>query len=198
MASVQPLPSTMIRLIVRLEASDINPSSFAALPKTMYRAGTSYCRIDEQPDAASGIHGSIIVNLPDIWMVNHLDHTARHQDPGEGFVFNMPMFVDADPKSASAAMLKPLEFGMELQYFKAKEAKTAPGPDIKGLATLAYTFVFGDTSLSMLTSGLPERPVVVGRKQGATRETYWYSSYDEVPFDPALFAKPAGKIEEVK
>src|SRR5260370_32539241 len=87
-------PETMTKLVVRLESPDIPSTSFAAQPKTMYRAGTRYCRIEEWPDIANNIHGLIVINEPDVWLVNRLDKTARHQvDPGPTFNCPMPIFV---------------------------------------------------------------------------------------------------------
>jgi hypothetical protein len=44
-----------------------------------------------------------------------------------------------------------------------------------------------------------ERPKNLWPSQGSTskRDIYWYGTYEEVPFDAKLFAKPEGiKIEE--
>lgn len=52
----------------------------------------------------------------------------------------------------------------------------------------------------MLTISSPrERPLAVGRAVGDKGEVFIYSAYEEVPFDPKLFAKPDGaKISEAK
>ena len=62
----------MTKLIVRLESPEVPGQSFAAKPKTLYRAGTGYCRTEELPDPEHGIHGLMIINEPDVWMVNRL------------------------------------------------------------------------------------------------------------------------------
>ena len=46
--------------------------SFATKPKTMYRAGNGHCRTEESPDIEQGLHGLMIVNEPDVWMLNLL------------------------------------------------------------------------------------------------------------------------------
>src|SRR5947209_3367332 len=80
--SNQTSPRTMTKLVVRLESPDVPKTSFPALPKTMYRAGSRYCRIEELPDSEHGIHGLVVINEPDIWLANRLDKTAQHQvDP---------------------------------------------------------------------------------------------------------------------
>jgi hypothetical protein len=199
--SGQSSPEKMTKLVVRLQRPDVPESSFAAQPKTMYRAGSRYCRIEELPDPEHGIHGLAVINEPDFWMVNRLDKTARHGvDRGPTFNCSLPMFVDdKDAKSAADTSnpLKGLEFGLELAYFKGKGAASAPGPALRGKATNAYTVKIGDSQLLLFTNGTPERPVAVVRERKTMREVFWYESYDEVAFDAKLFAKPEGvKIED--
>jgi hypothetical protein len=71
-------PATMTKLMVKLESPEIPKDSFAAEAKRMYRAGSRYCRIEENPDLEHGIHGLLIMNEPDVWMINRLAKTARH------------------------------------------------------------------------------------------------------------------------
>ena len=66
----------MTMLTVKLESPEVPKESFAAQAKRMYRAGSRYCRIEENPDLEHGIHGLVIINEPDTWMVNLLDKTG--------------------------------------------------------------------------------------------------------------------------
>src|ERR1700730_2128721 len=92
-------PEIMTKLAVRLESADIPAESFAAKPKVMYRAGTGYCRTEELPDPEHGIHGLMILNEPDAWMVNLLTKTAQHfVDPGPTFHCRMPIFQGDEVK----------------------------------------------------------------------------------------------------
>jgi hypothetical protein len=43
-------PSQMIHAIVQMSGTDFSAESFAAKPKTFWRASKQYCRIDEEPD----------------------------------------------------------------------------------------------------------------------------------------------------
>ena len=91
------------------------------------------------------------------------------------------------------------QFGRELAYFKEKGATSRPGPTLQDKATTAYMVEIGDSQFLLFTSGTPERPVAVTRQHGSKRDVYWYGTYEEVPFDAKLFAKPEGvKIEDVK
>ena len=197
----QPAPSTMTKLVVRFQSPDVPKTSFAAQPKTMYRAGSRYCRIEEMPDAEHGIHGLIVINEPDIWMANRLNMSVRHQvDPGPTFNCRMPIFVDENGQSAADTSnpLTELEFGRELAYFEAKGAESSPGPALQGKPTKAYTLKIAESQLFLFTSSTLERPAAIARQRGTKREVYWYGSYEELPFDAKLFAKPEGKIEEIK
>jgi hypothetical protein len=92
-----------------------------------------------------------------------------------------------------------LEFGQELGYFKRKGATPKEGPVLRDKPTTVYVVVIGDSQLSLFTTGTPERPWATARKRGNVNETFWYGDYQQLPFDPKLFAKPDGvKIEEVK
>jgi hypothetical protein len=198
-----PVPVTMTKVVVHFESPDVPAVSFAAQPRTMYRAGTRYCRIEELPDTEHGIHGLVVVSEPDEWLINLLPKTARHLvDPGPTFNCRLPVFVSGeDIKSAvdTRSQLIGLEFGREPAYFEGKGATSEPGPTLQGRTTTAYAVGIGDTQLLLFTSGKPEKPVVVVRQRGSKREVYWYGTYEEVPFDPQLFVKPEGvKIEDAK
>ena len=198
----QQPPETMTKLAVRLQSPDVPGQSFAAKPKVIYRAGSGYCRTEELPDPEQGIHGLMIINEPDIWMVNLLTKTAQHYvDPGPTFNCRMPMFQGEKIKSAADTKnpILELEFGHEIAYFKDKGAAPMQGPVLRDKPTIAYAWDVGDSLLLLFTTGTPERPWAVVRQHGETRETFWYGTYEQLTFDPKLFAKPGDvKIEEVK
>ena len=198
----QSSPKTMTKLIVRFESPDAPPFSFPALPKTMYRAGTRYCRIEELPDPEHGIHGLIVINEPDIWLANRQNKTVRHQtDPGPTFNCRLPMFIEHEAQQSALNTGNPLEgleFGRELAFFKGKAAATSPGPPLQGKATQAYTLQIGASQLFLFTRGIPEKAVAVVKESASKREVYWYLVYEELPFDTALFSEPEGRMEEIR
>jgi len=199
----EDVPATMTRLMVKVESPDIAKDSFAAQAKRILRAGSGYCRIEENPDLANGIHGLLITNEPDSWMINRLDKTARHfVDQGPTFNCRLPIFGNSDEiKSAKDANrpLMRLEFGREFEFFKEKSGPPHPGPVMQGKETKVYSADWEGWHLFLFTSGQPEIPVAVVRKNEKTRDIIWYGEYLELPFDPQLFAKPNDvKIEEVR
>lgn len=134
-------------------------------PKRIYRAGTRYCRTEENPDIQNGIHGLMIINEPDVWMVNRLDKSARHIiDTGPTYNCRMPMFINGaeDMKKTLAE----LEFGRELDFFRPKSPTPNPGPVLLGKAydgaqrnnwRLTAISVYGDGIGSPCLSGPKDR-----------------------------------------
>lgn len=198
----QQSPETMVKLAVSLQSPGIPEESFAAKPKTMYRAGNGYCRTEELPDPEHGIQGLMILNEPDAWMVNRITKTARHfVDPGPTFNCHLPIFRGEQLKSATDMKdpILELEFGQELDYFKGKGVTPREGQVLREKPTTVYAVDVGDSQLFLFTTGTPERPWAVARQHGNVREIFWYASYEQLPFDPKLFAKPVDvKIEEAK
>lgn len=191
----QDAPKTMTKMEVVLQGPKIPAASFAAKPKVMYRAGVRYCRVEEADDTENGIHGLLVVNEPDAWMINLTNKTARHiLDLGPTFNCHLPIFTDDPDKEASS-----LEFGLEIEFFEKNGASPHPGLVLQGKQTTQYQIQTGNSKLALFTYGKPERPLAVGCVRGDDGVIYWYSGYGEVPFDAKLFAKPEGvKIEDSK
>src|SRR5215813_14036174 len=85
-------PEKMVRIVTRDATPGIDPQSFPALPKTLYRLGNGRGRVEEMPDPARSVHGLIVVNEPDGWIVNLHDKTGRHLvDPGSSLIFRAPI-----------------------------------------------------------------------------------------------------------
>ncbi len=195
MIFAQEAPKTMTKIAVQPQGPDIPAGSFAAKPKIMYRAGNRYCRVEEEEDTENHIHGLLITNEPDAWMVNLMTKTARHVvDPGPTFNCHMPLFGDDPDREVRA-----LEFGLEMEFFSSKGAMPREGSVLQGKQTTQYQLEIGGSKLGLFTYGSPERPLAVGRVRGEKGEIYWYSGFGEVPYDAKLFAKPEGvKIEDAK
>jgi hypothetical protein len=116
-------PKKMTKIEVVLQSPDAPAGSFAAKPKMFYRAGNRYCRVEEAPDPDQGIHGLMIINEPDWWMVNLFSKTARHGvDPGPTFNCRQVIFANGTPQSLDdeSKQIMQLEFGRELEFFKGR------------------------------------------------------------------------------
>lgn len=198
----QQPPKTMTKMVVQLQASDIAPGSFATRPKTIYRAGTRYCRVEEQPDPEHGIHELMIINEPDAWMINLDNKTAKHiVDSGPTTNCRLPIFASSlsDVPADEAKQIAGLEFGFEREFFRNNGAKPTRGPELQGQQTTAYSLQFGDISLALFTYGTPDRPLALAWTRGDKHDIFWYSGYGQVDFDPSLFARPDHvKIEQMR
>jgi hypothetical protein len=193
-----PAPTKMTHLIVQMAGTDIPKDSFPAKPKIMWRASNRYCRVDEEPDPVQKIHGRMIVNEPDAWMVNLFDNTARHVvDSGPSFNCRLPIFAfDAEILKTK---LGQLEFGSELEFFRSNGAKQVEGPKLSFEANY-YELALDGSILKLVERADIHAPIRVGLIRGDKYYMVTYSLWDDqVPFKADLFAKPAGmKIEEAK
>jgi len=192
----QDAPKTMSKITVLLDGSEVPQNSFVRKPKTMYRAGSTYCRAEEVLDPENNIQGLLIVNEPNAWMVNLATKTAQHVvDPGPTFHCHLPIFSGPVPNTQDEVDYAKvgLEFGYELEYFKKMGAvRQAPGPILQKQQTVAYFLDIGKTRFALFTYGPNEFPLLVAHTVGDKGEMFWYSSYGQVAFDPKLFAKPEG------
>lgn len=196
--SADDTPTKMTHVVVRMNGSDIPADSFAAKPKVYWRAGSRYCRVDEEPDPERGIHGRTVINEPDAWLVNLADHTAKHiLDRGPTFNCRLPVFA-SDPETTKGK-LGELQFGRELEFFRSNGAEQIQGPHLEFKANY-YELVIGDAVLRLVERADIHAPVLIGLIRGdKTTEVRYLLWDDQVPFKADLFAAPTDvKIQEVK
>jgi hypothetical protein len=198
----QQAPKTMTKMVVQLQSPDVPADSFAAEPKIMIRAGSQFCRTEEEPDPEHGIRGVLIVNEPDAWMVNLETKSAQHMvDPGPTFNCRMPIFTArlSELPEEEAKQISALEFGYELEFFKSQGATPHPGGVLQTKQTTAYKLNFGDSTVALFTYGTPQRPLAAAWTRGEKHDIFWYSGYGQLDFDAKLFARPDHvKIEEAR
>jgi hypothetical protein len=190
-------PSKMIHAIVQMSGTDFSAESFAAKPKIFWRATSQYCRIDEEPDPANGIHGRMVVNEPDAWLINLADQTAKHVlDTGPTFNCKLPIFA-YDPETVSSKIGE-LEIGHELELFQTNGAKLIDGPKLEFEAKY-YELKIADSVLRLVERVDIHAPILIGLVRGNKVYEAHYLLWGEVPFKADLFEKPTGvKIEEAK
>ena len=166
-------PKTMTKIEVILQSPDAPAGSFAAKPKLFYRAGSRYCRVEEAPDPEHGIHGLMIINEPDWWMVNLFSKTARHGvDAGPTFNCHLAIFANGSPQSIDdeSKQIMQLEFGRELEFFKDRGATPKKGPVLQTKETTGYMLTIGTTALALFTYGTPQRPVAVSQDRNGNTD----------------------------
>jgi hypothetical protein len=190
-------PQKMIHAIIQMSGSDITSDSFSAKPKTFWRAANKYCRVDEEPDAANGIHGRLVVDEPDAWLINLQDNTAKHLlDHGPTFNCKLPIF--AFDQEMAKSKIGSLEVGHELEFFRENGATRIDGPKLQFEANY-YALDIDGWGLRLVERVDIHAPIMIGLMRGEKLYQARYLLWEEVPFDPQLFAKPADvKVQEVK
>jgi hypothetical protein len=190
-------PEKMVRIVFRDATPGIEPGSFAAQPKTLFRLGARYSRLEESLDSEHGIHGLLISAEPDSWMINLAAKSGQHiLDRSEPYIVHVSIFGSAsDPET-----LRSFEFGCELAYMKGKgvapEAVTISGRKLD-------MYVVSEASHRLLLAVISgtERPFYVAHSvDGKSVRLYQYVQYDQgLEPDPRLFTPPLGiELTEAK
>ncbi len=184
---------TMTHIVFRFVSQKIEPTSFEATTRELWRVGFRYLRLQEQPDPQRGIHGLIIAKAPDSWMINLYQKEGQHiVDPGPSIDVHAQVF----PFSANQQVLK-LEMGHEAAFFREHQAKPAGSSTLDGISTKLYTLSLGDARLKLylLANG---KPLQVVLEEGGETSAVRYETYEEnLKPNWELFQPPKGiKIVE--
>jgi hypothetical protein len=190
---------SMIRIVVRFMGPGIRPGSFAALPRTIYRAGSRYARVEDPPDARQQMEKLTIIAEPDAYSLNVLDKTGTHAiDHGGPDDIHLPVVLPFDPKH-ELGHLDRLEFGEEIDFFKSAGARKEAGPVVNGRPTERYLLETPEGLASLVVKPGPETPVFISWSSRGEAYKYEFISYQDLPFNPTLFAKPPGfRLREIR
>ncbi len=190
-AGNQP-PATMTKMEVRLIAPGIKPRSHAALPRRIYRGGAHYARMEDPPDARQHVEKVTIIAEPDAYSVNLIDKRGTHAvDQGGPSDLHLPIVLPFDPKH-ELGNLDRLEFGDEFAFFQDAGATKEAGPIINGKPTDAYRLPTAEGGATLVVRSGTHIPIKLSWHTPEGAYTYEYIIYQDVPFDAALFGKPAG------
>jgi len=185
-------PTTMTKMVVRLSGPSIKPRSHGALPRTIYRAGAHYARIEDPPDARQQVQKLIVIAEPNAYSVNLIDKKGTHAtDLGGPNDMHLPIVLPFDPKRR-VPELDRLEFGDEFAFFQDAHAKKELGPIINAKPTDSYVIDAANGRGVLIVKSGTETPIKLSWQTTDGSFSYEYIEYEDKPFDPALFAKPAG------
>jgi len=187
----------MTRIVVRYSNPTMKPDSFSAQPKTLYRVGDKYSRIEEALDAAKNIQTLIITKEPDNWKINLANKTAEHMvDPGPTFRSRIPVIWSPKPPGEPDPdqELTNFEFGNEVRYFQQSGARDVGMRSVEGKQCKALSIKRGEREIVLLVDPESDKPVEIDVTNGGKSEsTVHYVSYETgLPFDPSLFELPEG------
>lgn len=191
-------PATMTRMLVRLSGPGIKPNSHSALPRTIYRAGPHYARIEDPPDARQQVEKVTIIAEPDAYSFNLLDKTGTHAvDQGGANDLHLPIVLPFDAKHR-LTNLDRLEFGSEFEFFEQAGAVKESGPIINAQPTDAYVLETASGPATLIVKAASEVPIRVSWRLPDGTYSYEYTKYEDVPFDRQIFSPPAGiKLKEI-
>jgi len=174
---------------------DVPADSFAAKPITHYRVGSKYGRTEEGDDSLNRIHQVIIVNEPNVWMINYYESKVAHHLVDHGPTFNFEDNI-ASPEDQD---LQSFEFGRELEFFKKHGGVKTGIIEIDGKKYDRYELTVGLYVVLLYSYMNEERPFQIEiKKSGKLELAIRYDSFENnLEFQPDLFKPPEGyEIQE--
>lgn len=185
-------PDVMVRMVVRVSGPGIKPKSFSALPKTIYRGGQHYARIEDAPDARQQMQKLTVIAEPDAYSVNLIDKKGTHYvDGGGNNDLHLPIVLPFDPKH-QLGPLDRLEFGDEYDFFEDAAAKPEAGPIINGKPTDVLRLALPKATAQLVIRAGTHIPIKLTWTAPEGNYEYEYIEYVEKPFEASLFQRPDG------
>ena len=116
----------MTKIVFRVEAPGLSPTSLAAQPKTLYRWGSTMGRVEQEPDPAHPGPDLFIANGHDGWAISVAAKTGNHMiDPTtDQFYF---WIIPGDSLETAAA--GGFELGKEVEFMKNQKVFAKVGGD---------------------------------------------------------------------
>lgn len=182
-------PKTMTKMVIRDISHFVEKDSFHSKPKTLYRCGVQYARLEAPLNPEKNSQVLVVVKEPDIWMIDQVSKTGQVLKDAEG-EFHVPVWsgVTIPPP------LQGLEYGQEFIFFKKyKASKTGP-VTLGTIACDRYHLIRSQYQVVLLARQGKEIPVELQiLEDGKTIMDDFYDSYETaLPFDPSLFRVPDG------
>ena len=175
----------MLHVVVSLQTDGQPSDAFITKPKTLYRLGSKYGRIEEASDPEHNVHLLFVVSEPDVWAVNLANQTGRHMiDPGPSLNFRAPAL-----QAVKSAQWNEFEFGCEEDFMISRGVK----PSVDSEGTLTYVYEKEGVSVRLLVGSDHKPRAILGRIPEATFRLE-YLMYDWLQPDLSLFKRPANII----
>jgi len=181
----------MVKLVFRSRSPGVDAASPAGQPRTLYRVGRGYGRLEHPPDPEKGTRMLVIVNEPHTWVIDLERGVGQYgRDPGPTYFFHAPVL----PPPAGPDSLRSLEFGREFEFLGAHGAQPTRTVEADGSEAERYEVSFEPFKLVVLAIPGSEVPRALRIFDGAELVAAWdYDSYErDLDPDPALFRPPEG------
>jgi hypothetical protein len=186
--------NAMVRIVYQDATPGLSQESLETAPKTLYRLGTKFGRLEQATRIGVETHGLRITNVPDSWIIDTITETGRYTyDPTGSLHFRAPVF----PAHRDVEFLRTLEFGCELAFMIEHSTEPPIEAEITEKKLLNYTVRNGRYRIHLAVLAETRRPVGVGLFEGEEMLQYIrYVDYRYLPFNPGLFYPPPDmKIE---
>lgn len=145
----------------RYISPDIKVGSFEAESRKVWRVGFRYLRLEEAPDNLQKIHGLIIINAPDSYIINKYTNIAQHAvDRSPNIDVQMPVFQDA----ILPEKIRKLEMGHELSYFRDNRASETGLKKIDGIECNTFQLKYDNIELVLYVRTDNGKPFQLGIK----------------------------------
>jgi len=183
-------PEHMLKVVTRMDVPGVAPDHFSRVPKTLYRSGTAYGRVEEAYNQVTHLHLLIVVSEPDLWIVNLATRTGRHvRDPGPTYYFRARLFGDAQ---IASQLIRALELGCEIAWLREAGAREEPVTH----ATLGQTrrLSYSDATDAVILYERANTPLRVELLQNGhpTFAMEYLEFSPHLRFDQKLFGRPPG------
>jgi hypothetical protein len=184
-------PASLVHIVTTETTPGLDPQSFDAKPKSLYREGAKHSRLEEQQDDKNMVHGLAVISEPNIWMANLYDRTGRHIiDPNPAQTTQAEVF----PDDRISTKILALEFGCEADYVAANAPKADRSETIDGVTLDIHRVTDGTETVEILTKPGAVAPSFA--RYYRSDKLVWAIRYDlyEVgaTADPDMFTAPKG------
>ena len=178
---------SMVYIEYRFIAVNIKPGSFEASVRKLWRYTDSYARLEEAPNPQTGIHGLLIANAPNSYLINRHTKVARHVvDPGPTYNVVIPVFP-----SERTGKLKGLQMGRELAFFQANGAVQALDEPIDTAMCSVLRAKVEDSDIKLFLDKRSKQPRQVSLRNPRSEYAVRYVLFrTDLPVDLSLFSVP--------
>lgn len=156
-------PQMMVKIIY-LAGTDERPIDAAGpRPRTFYRLGSQYGRLEEAPDANAAAQHLHVTNMPDSWTVDLASKTGEYRLVSDSSTrFLAPVVGDIEAPDA----LRALEFGCELAYLTEHAAGPPEEVTIGGHRITNHHASIGEYRIDLAILEVTGKPFALGIYRG--------------------------------
>lgn len=190
-AAANCAPASLVHIVTTETTPGIDPQSFDAQPRSLFREGARHSRLEEQQDDKNRVHGLAVIDEPNIWMANLYDRTGRHIiDPNPAQTTQASVF----PDDRISLKILDLEFGCEAAYIAANAPRAAKSETIDGVTLDVHRVTDGTEAVEILTKPGVSTPSFA--RYYRSDKLVWAIRYDRYEVgaapDPDMFTAPKG------